>query len=85
MGKNQYERRRAKAAKLASRPPPVRSVKWHECNVIKHAENFSRVFVTTVGFGVPVARAGNLLNEAVERLHAARFARAADNGDGKHG
>lgn len=72
MGKNQYERRRIRAAKLALRPPPVRSLKWHERNVIKQAENFSRVFMTTVGFGVPLARAGNLLNEAVERLHSAK-------------
>ena len=77
MGKNQYERRLAREAKRALRPPPVRTVKWHERNVIKHAENFSRVFVTTVGFGVPLARAGNLLNEAVERLHAARSAHSA--------
>jgi len=72
MGKNLYERRKIRAAKLAAMPPPVRSLKWHERNVLKLAENFSRVFVTTVGFGAPVARAGMLLNEAVERLQAAR-------------
>jgi hypothetical protein len=72
MGKNLYERRKIREAKKALLPPPVRSLKWHERNVIKQAENFSRVFVTTVGFGVPLARAGNLLNEAVERMHAAR-------------
>jgi hypothetical protein len=72
MGKNQYERRKIKEAKRAALPPVVHSVKWHERNVIKRAENFARVFTNTVGFGAPVARAGMLLNDAVERLRAAR-------------
>lgn len=68
MGKNLYERRKAKAAL----PVPAKSVKWHEERVLRLAERFSQVYVTSVGYGRPVARAGGLLNDAVEQLHAAR-------------
>lgn len=76
MGKNLYERRKIREAKalIRAKLAPPYSIHWHERNVVKHAERFARVFVTTVGFGAPVARAGMLLNEAVERLHAARAA-----------
>lgn len=76
MGKNLYERRKIREAKAAERKKlaPPYSVKWHERNVVRRAELFCEVFVTTVGFGLPVARAGKILNEAVERLHAARSA-----------
>jgi hypothetical protein len=74
MGKNLYERRQIREAKAAARAglAPPHSVKWHERNVVRRAELFCQVFVTSVGFGTPVARAGKVLNEAVERLHAAR-------------
>ena len=49
-----------------------RSVKWWEDEVLRRAVKFSEVYVTTVGYGAPLARAGGLLNEAVEQLVAAR-------------
>lgn len=57
---------------LMAAPRPVRSVRWHEANVIARAVKFADVFVTSVGFGAPLARAGGLLNDAVEGLQAAR-------------
>ncbi len=72
MAKNLYERRKIREAKKAAAPRPVRSVRWHEQNVIARAVKFADVFVTTVGFGAPLARAGGLLNDAVEGLQAAR-------------
>lgn len=71
MGKNAYERRLIRLAKLEAKERQPRSVEWHEQNVIKQARKFAQVYVTTVGFGRPLARAGAMLNEAVERLEAA--------------
>lgn len=51
----------------------MRSVAWHEKNVLKKAKQFCRVFVTTHGFGKPVAQAGHWLNEAVEQYEAAKY------------
>jgi hypothetical protein len=74
MAKNLYERRKIRAAKAAAAPRPVRSVRWHEQNVIARAIKFADIYVTTIGFGAPLARAGGLLNDAVEGLQAARKA-----------
>lgn len=80
MGKNLYERRKLRAM----RPVPLHSVEWHEARVLRLAERFSQVYVTSVGYGGPLARAGGLLNEAVEQLVAARRRpKQPPSGDGK--
>jgi hypothetical protein len=48
-----------------------RSVKWHENEVLRLAKKFSDVFVTTAGYGAPIARSGSILNDAVEKWQAA--------------
>jgi hypothetical protein len=73
MAKNNYERRLIREAKEAAMPKPVRTVEWHKENVIKRARKFAEVYVTTIGFGAPVAQAGWALNDAVERLEAAEI------------
>jgi hypothetical protein len=50
----------------------MKSEAYHKKRVLRLAERFSQVYVTSVGFGGPVARAGGLLNEAVEQWIAAR-------------
>lgn len=50
----------------------VRGVRWHERNVLRLAIKFAKVFVTSPGYGGPVARAASLLNDGVEQLEAAR-------------
>lgn len=75
MGKNLYERRKARAAK------PVSRAKYRELEliVIKRAADFCEQFMQTDGWSRQCERQAMILNMAVEHL----LSRKADSSQGK--
>ena len=51
-----------------------KSLRGWEFEVLRRAEKFTNTYVQTIGFGRPIVRAAESLNEAVEHMVAMRKA-----------